>query len=181
MVKNKLILVVGFATFFFGFGAPAILNLYLLSINSPLVLQFRSSLMFISSILGDGVILPIVNMVAVSFLLRHKELINRLRVIWALVFGVIITAYFHIVQAAHGLVNWAMPKPWQWNFLGIWHAIYMFLVASFICFFYLVLLSAFKKKIYLREVLIVTIGLIFFLILLKADYAVVDIKKNILP
>lgn len=172
--KNKIIIGVGAATFFFGFAAPAGLNLYLLSIQSPLVLQFRSSLMFISSILGDGIILPIVNMMATSFLVRHKEL-GRLRVIWALIFGVIITAYFHIVQASQGLVNWSMPKPWEWNFLGVWHALYMFSVTSLISLFYIVLtLNILKNKKLTKDAVLVTLGIIIFLILLKLDYT--DVK-----
>jgi hypothetical protein len=169
--KKHVIFFTGIATFFFGFGAGAILNIYLLATQSPLVLQFRSSLMYISSIFGDGIILPIVNMLAVSFLIvRHKEL-GRIRVIWALIIGLIITAYFHIVQASQGLVNWSMPKPWEWNFLGAWHAFYMFSVASLLCLFYIVFIVSFRKQKKLhKEVLLVTAGIIFFLILLKIDY-----------
>lgn len=171
MGKNKIAYGVGFATFFFGFGGPAILNLYLLAINSPLVLQFRSSLMFISAIIGDGIILPVVNIVAVSFLLRHKELVNRLRVILSLIFGLSITAYFHIVQATYSLVNWSMPKPWEWNFIGAWHAVYMFSVATFLSFFYIILVIAFKRnKRPIREAVFVSLGLLSFFILLGLDY-----------
>lgn len=171
MNKNKFIVIVGFLTFFFGFGAGAILNIYLLAVNSPLVLHFRSSLMYVSSILGDGIILPIVNMAAISFLIGNKEL-GRLRVVWALIFGAVITAYFHIAQALQGLVNWSMPKPWEWNFLGYFHGLYMYAVASLLCLFYIVFIINFKeqKKLH-KEALLVTIGIIFFLILLRLDYA----------
>lgn len=169
--KKHFIFLTGFATFFFGFGVPAGLNLYLLAIHSPLVLQYRSSLMYVSSILGDGIILPIVNMAAISFLVGNKEL-GRIRVVWALIFGAVITAYFHIAQALQGLANWSMPKPWEWNFLGYFHALYMFAVASFLCLFYIVFILSFKKekKLY-REAILVTLGIIFFLILLRLDYA----------
>jgi len=169
--KNKIIIGVGAATFFFGFGAPAGLSLYLLAIHSPLVLQFRSSLFYVSSILGDGIILPIVNMLVASHLLKNQELIGRLAVIASLFLGFLVTAYFHLVQAAQGLVNWSMPKAWQWNFLGIWHALYMFAVASLICLFYIVLILNFKKQKKLhKEAVLVTVGIIVFLILLKLDY-----------
>jgi len=169
--KNKIIIGVGAATFFFGFGAPAILNLYLLSINSPLVLQFRSSLMYISSIFGDGMILPIVNMLIVSSLIKNQEFISRLIVFLSLFFGLIITLYFHITQALHGLVNWSMPKPWEWNFLGAWHTLYMLIVTSLISLFYIVLILNFKKQKKLhREAVLITLGIILFLVLLKVDY-----------
>jgi hypothetical protein len=170
-MERKIIALVGFATFFFGFGAPAILNLYLLAVHSPLVLQFRSSLMYISSILGDGIILPIVNMLAVSFLFKNQELIGKLSVVWSLLLGFLVTVYFHLVQAAQGLVNWSMPKPWEWNFLGVWHALYMFVVASLICLFCIVLILNFKKQQKLhREAVLVTLGIVLFLILLRLDY-----------
>jgi hypothetical protein len=169
--KNRIIMGVGAATFFFGFGAGAILNLYLLAIQSPLVLQFRSSLMFTSSILGDGIILPIVNMLAVSFLFKNQTLMGRLTVFLGIAFGFLVTSYFHIVQAVQGLTNWSMPKPWQWNFLGIWHALYMLTAASLIFLFCIVLILNFKKQKKLhREAVLVTVGIVLFLILLHLDY-----------
>jgi hypothetical protein len=169
--KKHIIFLTGFATFFFGFGAGAILNLYLLAINSPLVLQFRSSLMFISSIIGDGIILPGVNMLIVSSLIKNKEYISRLKVGLSLFCGLLITLYFHITQAVQGLVNWTMPKPWEWNFLGVWHALYMLVVTSLISLFYMVLvLNIVKFKRFTKEAILVTLSIVLFLILLRLDY-----------
>lgn len=169
---------VGAATFFFGFGIPAILNLYLLAVNSPLVLQYRSSLMYISSILGDGIILPIVNMLAVLGLFKNQELIGRLVIILSLFFGLLITLYFHITQAVQGLVNWSMPKPWEWNFLGAWHALYMLVVTSLICLFYIVLSrTIWKYKRLSRGFVLVTLGIVLFLILLRLDYSTSSVHR----
>lgn len=169
--KKQIIFLTGFATFFFGFGAGAVLNLYLLAINSPLVLQLRSSLVFVSSILGDGIILPICNMLMVSSLIKNKEYISRLKVVLSLLFGAAITLYFHITQAIQGLVNWTMPKPWEWNFLGVWHALYMLVVASLISLFYIVLvINIAKFKRFTKEAVLVTLGIVLFLVLLRFDY-----------
>lgn len=177
MKLNKFIIVVGFATFFFGFAAPAILNLYLLATNSPLVLQFRSTLFYISSILGDGVILPIVNMFAASFIVKNKILIERQHFPLALFLGFLVTLYFHIVQGLLGLVNWSMPKPWQWNSLGVWHAFYMFGVSSLLFLYFLVLIRRLKKESIGRRVTAITketffiiVGLVIFFVLLGFDY-----------
>jgi len=178
LIKSHKAIIVGtgFATFFFGFAAPAGLNLYLVVTHSPLVLQLRSSLMFVSSILGDGIILPIVNMLIVSSLIKNKELISRLIVALSLFCGLIITLYFHITQAVQGLVNWTMPKPWEWNFLGAWHALYMFTVSSLISLFYIVLtLNIVKNKRLTKEAVLVTLGIVLFLILLKLDYIKADL------
>mgnify|MGYP001578282204 CR=1 FL=1 len=172
MKLNKFIIVVGFATFFFGFGLGAVVNIYLLATNSPLVLNFRSSLTFISSILGDGIILPIINMLAVSFIIINKEFVNKLTLIIGLIFGLLITIYFHAVQGIEKLVNWSMPTPWHWNFLGVWHAIYMFVVSSFLCLYFVVMINYIRKnkKIH-REFIFIILGIIIFFILLKFDYA----------
>jgi len=173
--KNRIIMGVGAATFFFGFGAVALLNIYLFAIHSPLVLQLRNSLNYISSILGDGIILPVVNMLVISNFFKYQALIGRLTVILSLLLGLLITLYFHVTQAVQGLVNWTMPKPWEWNFLGIWHALYMFAVTSLISLFYIVLVrTIWKYKRLSRVVVLVTLGIVLFLILFRLDY--IDVK-----
>lgn len=170
--QKTIIIGIGIATFFFGFLAPGILNLYLLSNHSALVLHFRSSLNYISSILGDGIILPVVNMVIAHFIFRNQLFVNTLMISLSLLLGAITTLYFHTVQAVEGLINWAMPKPWHWNFLGFWHAVYMFSLASLICFFYIILIIAIRQnKKPIKEALFVSFGLILFFILLGLDYS----------
>lgn len=171
-LQKTIIIGIGIATFFFGFGAGAILNLYLLAINSPLVLHFRSSLMFISSILGDGIILPFVNMLIALSLFKNQGFIGRLTVILSLFFGFLVTLYFHLVQAMQGLVNWAMPTPWHWNFLGVWHALYMLVVASFLSLYFLVLIKTIKKTKKIPNEAFWVVGfIIIFFVLLKLDYS----------
>jgi hypothetical protein len=127
--------------------------------------------MFISSIIGAGIILPGVNMLIVSSLIKNKEYISRLKVGLSLFCGLLITLYFHITQAVQGLVNWTMPKPWEWNFLGVWHALYMLVVTSLISLFYMVLvLNIVKFKRFTKEAILVTLSIVLFLILLRLDY-----------
>ncbi len=164
------VLAVGFWTFFAGFGAGALLNLYLFAIRSPLVLGLRSTLTFKSAIFGDGIILPAINMVAMAYMLQNRPLIKRNTVFQALFLGLLITAYFHISQALGGLVNWAMPTPWHWNLLGLWHALYMFSIASYLSLFYLVNIKSKNKTKGFWQLLVVTIGLVMFFALLRLDY-----------
>lgn len=180
MKKNHAIAATGLATFFFGFGAGAILNLYLIAVNSPLVAQLRSSLSYISSIYGDGILLPILNMIMVAFLYKSKQFVHRPTLIAGLTGGLLITAYFHITQALNGIVNWTMPTPWHWNFLGLWHALYMLSVTSLIVLFYVISLQAVRKyKKVPKEVYIVSFGIIIFLMLLRFDYADINLSSLI--
>lgn len=170
-LEDYVVPLVGFFIFFFGFGAGAVLNLYLNAINHPLVAEFRSALTYKSAIIGDGVLLPIVGMVCASFLLKQSEYITKKVVRGALLGGAGITAWFHITQGVDKMVNWAMPTPWHWNFLGLWHAIYMFSIATLFSLFYLLVIRKLKdERLVGREAMIVTLGLVFFFTLLKLDY-----------
>lgn len=178
MSKTKAIIATGLATFFFGFGAGAILNLYLISVQSPIVTKLRSSLSFKSSIYGDGVLLPIVNMIMVAYLYKNKNLISRKTLSISFLGGLLITAYFYVNQAVQGLVNWTMPTPWHWNFLGLWHALYMFLVTSLITLFFTISFLSFKKERHIsKEFFIVALGLIAFLFLLRLDYSNISLSS----
>jgi len=169
--RNRLVFLAGFLTFLFGFAIPALFNLYLISTASPLVVNFRGSLSFISSNLGDGIILPLVNMIIVFFLVANKDLIDKRKVLLGLFFGLLITLYFHTNQAALGLINWSMPKPWHWNFLGYFHALYMFFVSSLISLYFLVVIKDIRNnKKFPKSAFAAAIGIVVFLILLTLDY-----------
>lgn len=170
--KPKVIVpLVGFFTFFFGFAIGALINLYLIFIESPLVSAFRAALSFRSTIFGDGIILPVINMVAAYFLTVYRKFLNKFIIINSLIFGLLITSIFHTLQATLGFVNWSMPEPWKWNLLGIFHAMYMFTVTTFLSLFYRLSLKVFfKDKKISWEIVIVTLGLTLFLILLYFDY-----------
>jgi hypothetical protein len=170
--KRKIIWLTGVATFFFGFGAAAVLNLYLYAVRSPLVLNFRSSLNFISSIFGDGLILPVVNMLVVSHILNCTKYVNKLRFTIGTIIGLLITIYFHVIQAVKGLVNWSMPTPWRWNLLGLWHFFYMLSVTSLLSFYFIVSVSEIiQTKKLPKNFIFVILGIMLFLTLLKLDYA----------
>ena len=172
--QKYFVLGIGVATFVFGFAAGALLNIYLILTHSTLFANLRTSLDYKSSIFGDGFILPIVNMFALWFILENTEIIKSRMVKSSFILGFLITLYFHVSQAMRGLVNWAMPEPWHWNALGLFHAIYMFLAFSFVSLFYITLAKYMKKHKRLpKEALVVTVGGIIFLILLRLDYITV--------
>lgn len=181
--QTHLVIAVGIATFFFGFGGGALLNLYLLKIKSPLVEKLRGSLDFKSSIFGDGILLPIINMIAISSILHANQQnpIQQPEFAVAIVLAVGITIYFHVVQALRGLVNWSMPKPWHWNLLGLWHAAYMLSVSTLLCLFYVVLIVAIAKhEAMIVDGIVVTLGLVAFFVLLRLDYETVS-WSSLLP
>ena len=176
-LRHYFIISVGVATFFFGFAAGALLNLYLLAINHPLVHQFRAALSYKSAIFGDGILLPIVNMLAASFIVKNRDTFGAKTIQGALIMGLAVTSWFHINQAVQGIVNWAMPTPWHWNILGLWHALYMFSVCSLLSLFLLTVIKyVHEEKEIPKEAVLVLLGVIAFFVLLRLDYIAIDIS-----
>lgn len=172
-----LVVGVGLATFVFGLLASALLNLYLVATHDPVVQQLRTVLTYKSAILGDGLLLPLVNMAAASFLSRHRQRVARTTVLAALLLSTAITACVHIVQAANGLVNWGMPTPWHWNGIGVWHALYMLAVTSLLVLFALVLVKVVRRGTEIpKEAGVVLVGVLVFLVLLRLDYYSGDLQ-----
>jgi hypothetical protein len=176
--RGKAVAGAGLATFFFGFGAAAVLNLYLIHVHSPLVLTLRSSLSYKSSIFGDGLLLPCLNMVVASFLIEHRLELRRRLLLCAVAVGAFVTAYFHVSQAVDGIVNWAMPTPWHWNLLGAWHAVYMMSVATLLALFYIVGIRLIvRDRRALAPLMVVTVGVALFFALLRLDYHSVRLES----
>ncbi len=174
---RPVVLAVGVATLFFGFLASLLVNLYLVATNDPVVHELRTVLSFKSAILGDGFVLPLLNMAAASYLFKHRQGASRSRVVAALLLGGVVTAYVHIVQAANELVNWSMPTPWHWNGLGLLHAAYMFAVVSLLWLFLLVVIKvADRPTTFLREARVVLAGVLLFLFLLRLDYVSTELS-----
>ena len=175
--SRPFVLAVGMATFTGGFFAAALLNVYLLAIHHPLVEQFRSSLTYGSAIVGDGLVLPVVNMIAASYIIREREQATPGSVRLALLLGVAVTAAFHVDQAVHGIVNWAMPTPWHWNILGAWHAFYMLAVTSWLWLFLVVVIKTTRRDRSVPHAApVVLLGVLIFFGLLRLDYVSLDLR-----
>lgn len=175
---RSIVFLAGAATFFFGFAAGALLNIYFILAGSSFVREFRSSLSYKSAIFGDGIILPIIVMLGVSFLLKNKHLIGKKTLFFAFASGMLITVYFHVSQAIEGLVNWTMPSPWHWNALGVWHALYMLSIATLgMLYFMIVFKSAKKTRRVSPEFFLISLGVIIFFVLLRLDYISVQLSS----
>jgi len=174
---GRLVLGVGAATVLFGLALGALLNLVLMARGDPIVHDLRATLSYRSALFGDGLVLPIVNMAATSYLTKHRPAFGRSLVLVAVVLGAAITGYFHVVQATNDLVNWSMPAPWHWNGVGAIHALYMFAVISWLWLFLLVVIKVAERPTALpREAAVVFTGVVLFLWLLDLDYRPSDVQ-----
>jgi len=124
------------ATLFFGFIVQAAGSAYLRWTADPIVLHYRTTLSYTSALVGDAILLPILNVVVTSQLFAWRRRATAGEVLAALLLGAVLTVGVHLYQAANALLNWTMLEPYSWTPLGYVHAGFMFAELSFVLFFW---------------------------------------------
>jgi hypothetical protein len=131
-----LLAVVFVATAFFGFAVQALGNVYLSWRDDPLVHQYRSTLSYTSAIVGDGILIPLVNVFITSQLVTWRRRPHLSELALSVLGGGLITGGVHLYQAVNDLRNWAMPLPFQWTSIGYYHAAFMWTELACVLFFW---------------------------------------------
>lgn len=152
------------------FGINAAAHLVLLLRHHPLVRQHRGTLHFLSAWIGDGVLLPVMNVVAAGLLRRTSGRPSRAELGAAVATGILVTTVMHLIQAARGLVNWSMPRPWHWNALGWYHLAFMSAQLSYLTLALGRVIRHWKSPATLRDGALILAGLALFAALLRWDY-----------
>lgn len=168
-----LLAAVGAATFFFGFVTQAAGSFYLSWTGDPIVSQYRTTLTYTSALIGDAILVPLVNMFMTSQLWDWRRRPRSTEVVAALGSGAILTVGGHLYQAANALLNWTMMAPYAWTPLGYVHAVFMFAELSFVLFFWgQVALVAREqpRAIFSHRILFAFLCTLVFLRLLLGDY-----------
>jgi len=138
--ETKRGLVVFAVTSVSAFWVNAVGNVYLIWRKSPLVRDYKATLQYRSALAGDAVLLPLLSVALDRQLdawgdgLRPGQA-PAPRLARAILVAMGITAAFHVYQATQKLTNWTMPRPWRWNVLGYYHALYMAGQATQVCYF----------------------------------------------
>lgn len=129
---------------------------------------------YYSGVLGDGLLIPAVNVAGFMVLLQLAPGIpwKRLPLYALLGLATAMTAFF--VQASLDLVNWSMPMPFHWSEVGQFHFLVMW---AELVYLYLVLATAVNNWSRLRRDLAAwrgfwsgLLGLTLFAATLAADY-----------
>ena len=172
-----LFLVVFTATCFFGFLVQAFGNLYLRYENDPLVLHYRATLSYTSAVIGDGVLIPLVNvcMAGQLALWRRRPALSEVGL--SVLAGGLLTGGVHLYQAVNNLRNWTMTSPFNWTPMGYYHATFMWAELSCVLFFWgqvgLVARDNPRAVITHRIGMVLLCGLLF-LRLVFADYGYIN-------
>jgi hypothetical protein len=129
---------------------------------------------YYSGVLGDGILIPAVNVSAFVLLRQLAPGIpwNRLPIYLLLGFATATAAF--LMQARLGLVNWSMPIAFHWSDIGQFH---FFVMATEVAYLYLVLASAINNwsqvlqdSVALKAFAAGWLGLAMFAASLAADY-----------
>ena len=160
-------------TLLFGFITQAAGSLYLRWTADPISLHYRTTLSYTSAIVGDALLLPIVNSFMVGQLALWRRRPHIAEVTGAVLLGAVLTVAVHLYQATHALLNWTMTQPYSWTPLGYVHAGFMFSELSLVLFFWGQVARVGREQpraIFSHRVAIVILCSLFFLRLLLGDY-----------
>lgn len=130
-----LIYKIAFITFFFSFGVQGFFFIYWKFWEPKFINKYNHVFSYISGMIGDGILVPIINIFAVITLFDVEA--NLMIVdLWTLSFilGFLVTLVLHYGQKRFNLKNWTMPTGGKWNLLGAYHAFFMFFESSFLVY-----------------------------------------------
>jgi hypothetical protein len=131
-----LLALVFFATWVFGFLIQAAGSVWLRWNDDPIASNYRTTLSYTSALIGDGILIPFVNMFIVGQLMAWRRRPRGAEIAAALLAGALVTSIVHLYQAANALLNWTMTQPYRWTGLGYEHAAFMWGEVSLVLFFW---------------------------------------------
>ncbi len=172
-----LMAIVFLVTAFFGFLVQAIGNVYLNWRADPLVHEYRATLSYTSAVIGDGILIPLVNVFMTTQLVLWRRRPSLAEVGGVVLAGGIMTGAVHLYQALNDLRNWAMPAPFEWTPIGYYHSAFMWAEMSFVVFFWsqvAVVAKEHPRAILSHRVAFAFLCGALFLRLLFADYGYIN-------
>lgn len=160
-----------------GFLVPVGANLLYIKQGNPLVKKYRATLSYQSALWGDGLLIPLLNMVIARSLRRTG--VAGGEVARAAAIGSSLTAAAQIYQAAANEVNWQMPKAWRWTALGYFHMLHMASEVSFLSLFFTKTVGRLfrKQAVNKAELALIAAGVVAFALMLALDYQDSESKR----
>jgi hypothetical protein len=162
-------------TFAGALGVSGGTNVVMLAMKHPLIKKHRPTLTFRSAIIGDGVILPIVNVLMMRSFVRWRPRMGSTEAALAIPGGSGISLAFHIAQGSQGMVNWTMTRPWKWNLLGYYHFVFMATQFSYMALYVAEFVSRLRRgeidSSQKRDAAVIAANMALFGVLLATDYA----------
>jgi len=162
-----------FVTCFFGFLVQAAGSAWLRWHDDPIASTYRTTLSYTSALIGDAILIPLVNVFIVGQLLEWRRRPRIAEVAGPLLASALITIFLHLYQAANALLNWTMMQPYRWTGLGYEHAAFMWAEIGLVLFFWGQVAMVAKERpraILSHRILLVALCGLAFLRLVFTDY-----------
>ena len=161
------------ATLVFGFVTQAAGSVYLGLISDPIATHYRTTLSYTSALVGDAMLLPLVNVFMTAQLWEWRRRPRPSEIVLSLLAGTALTVGVHLYQAINEILNWTMLAPYAWTPLGYVHAAFMFAELSLVLFFWgqvgLVARDQ-PRALFSRRIFFVVLCSLVFMRLLLGDY-----------
>ena len=157
----------------FGFIVQAAGSAWLRWQDDPIAANYRTTLSYTSALIGDALLIPLVNVFIVGQLATWRRRPHGAEIAGALLGAALITVIVHLYQAANALLNWTMTQPYRWSGLGYEHAAFMWAEISLVLFFWGQVALVAKERpraILSHRVLLVILCGLAFLRLVFGDY-----------
>jgi hypothetical protein len=130
----QTVMLIYLITCFFSFGVQSLFYAWYRFKKHQLIIDYKHVFQYHSGIIGDGVLVPVINIFCVQNLyFVQANILSWPLLIVSICGGVLITFAFHHGQKHYELTNWTMPEVGKWNLLGLYHAIFMHFESSFLC------------------------------------------------
>lgn len=121
----------GALTWLAAFGYQIVFYYYYLLAGSKLADE-RNVFSYYSGIVGDGMIVPTLNVLTYLLLHSLRITINLRKVALFAALGLGTTLLAYLAQANLALTNWSMPTPFVWSGMGKFHFFFMWFEFSFL-------------------------------------------------
>lgn len=135
---------VGVLTWLLAFGYQLVFYFYYEILDKSFLSGRETVFSYHSGLEGDGVLVPLTNVLIFLFIKRMEFRTTRRYLYLALLFGLSFTLMAHYLQASLSLTNWSMPSPYHWSGVGRFHFFFMWAETSFL--FYALILAVYKYK-----------------------------------
>ncbi|MGH2471635.1 MAG: hypothetical protein ACRDG6_04435 [Candidatus Limnocylindria bacterium] len=162
-----------FVTFLFGFLVPAGGSAWLWWQDDPIATTYRTTLSYTSALIGDAILIPLLNVFIVGQLLEWRRRPRTVEVAGAFLASALVTVFLHLYQAANALLNWTMMQPYLWTGIGYEHAAFMWAEIGLVLFFWgqvAIVGKESPRAILSHRILLVALCGIAFLRLVFGDY-----------
>ena len=138
-------LAMGVLTWVFSFGYQLFFYWYYAHYSPGVITHYSTVFSYYSGIIGDGLLIPLLNFLVFLFLKRLGTSANTNRASLAITLGLLLTIVAYTTQATLALTNWSMPEPFHWSAVGRFHFFFMWSESSFLIYVLIEAIRSYKQ------------------------------------